>query len=571
MTTPETPAAITPATPGRLPRARLVLAGSMFVMGIAGMLYEYALASIGNNMMGSSHEQIFVIIGLMMFAMGIGAAVQRKFTGPVLDLFIAAELALALLGGLSCLIAYAAYGFMTSYGVVLYSLALAIGFLVGLEVPLLIRINETYAKALRSNLGDILSMDYVGSLAGALLFAYVLLAKVPLTQIALAAGVVSVLVAAFGLFYFRGLVRRPRTLALACVATLATLSVAWFNAERWVIDIEQRTYEDPIVFRETSVYQHVVLTERNDHLRMYINGHLQFSSRDEAIYHELLVHTPMALAARHDRVLILGGGDGLALREVLEHAGVREVVLVDIDPVITRLAAEHPRLVEVNRAAFSDARVSDLAPAGITPGEMITVTRPSTLAAEYWDDRDYELADVSVIHLDAELFLRDLNGPPFNVIIADFPDPKQIAIAKLYSVGFYTRVQRHLAEGGIMSVQSSSPYHAPLVFAGIGKTLETAGFVVLPYHHNVPSFGDWGFHLAWRSADADLPPTPAAMTGRVRGLRRFAAPTDAITPDVLAAALAFPDGWVDTGTETIRPNTQMRPVLVEYHRRSWRK
>ena len=554
-----------------LPRARLVLAASMFVMGVAGMLYEYALASIGNNMMGSSHEQIFVIIGLMMFAMGVGAAVQRKFTGPVLDLFIAAEIALALIGGLSCLIAYAAYGFSPSYELVLYALALVIGLLVGLEVPLLIRINETYASALRSNLGDILSMDYVGSLAGALLFAYVLLAKVPLPQIALAAGAVSILVAAFGLWYFRKLVRRPRALWTACVLAAACVVTAWLNADRWVVAIEQRTFEDPIVFRETSVYQHVILTERNDHLRMYINGHLQFSSRDEAIYHELLVHAPMALAQRRERVLILGGGDGLALREVLEHPEAREVVLVDIDPVVTRLAATHPRLVDANRAAFADARVSTLEPAGITPGEPVTVTRPSSLAAEYWSDRDYELAEVRVVHVDADLFLRDLDDQRFDVVIVDFPDPKSVALAKLYSVNFYKRLARRLAPGGVISVQSSSPWHAPLVFACIGRTLDAAGFAALPYHHNVPSFGDWGFHLAWNPADPASPPDAAAMTARVRALNAFAAPSDTVTPAVLAAALEFPDNWVDLKGETVRPNTQMRPVLVEYHRRSWRK
>lgn len=540
-------------------------------MGVAGMLYEYALASIGNNMMGSSHEQIFVIIGLMMFAMGIGAAVQRKLSGPVLDLFIAAELALALLGGMSCLIAYAAYGYTAGYEVVLYALALAIGFLVGLEVPLLIRINESHADALRTNLGDILSMDYVGSLVGALLFAFVLLAKVPLPQIALAAGVVSALVAAAGLVYFRKLVERPRTLGFGCVCVLAVLAIGWVYADRWVVSIEQRTYEDPIVFRETSVYQHVVLTQRGDHLRMYINGHLQFSSRDEAVYHELLVHAPLALAEQHARVLILGGGDGLALREVLEHPGVREVVLVDIDPVITRLASEQPRLIQANRAAFADARVAVADSAGITPGEPMSVTRPSTLASEYWSDREYDLASVRVLHLDAEVFLREVPIEPFDVVICDFPDPKSIATAKLYSVGFYRRLASRLAEGGVISVQSSSPWHAPLVFSSIGLTLEEAGFATLPYHHNVPSFGDWGFHLAWRPTDRALPPTVEAMRERIANLTRLHARADVLTPAVLTASFAFPEGWIDTGNETVRPNTQMRPVLVEYHRRSWRK
>jgi spermidine synthase len=525
---------------GRFRFARLVLAASMFVMGAAGMVYEYALSVLGNNLMGSSHEQIFVIIGLMMFAMGVGASVQRRITGSILDKFLWVELALGLIGGSSCMLVFTAYGFTPAYEVVLYGVALVIGLLVGFEVPMLIRINEDYSNTLRSNLGEILSMDYVGSLLGALLFAFVLLSRVPLAQISLAMGLVSTGIAAFGLVYFWPLVKRPRAIGAACVVCAGVLGAGLAASESWVSSVEQRTYEDPIVYRHTSVYQHVAMTRRGDRTRLYINGHLQFSSTDEAVYHELLVHPAMLAAGRAERVLVLGGGDGLPVREVLKWPGVREVVLVDIDPAMTRLAAEHPAMIELNRGALHDARVSVLEAGGLSPGEPMTVERPSRLVAEFWSDEAFPVADVRVLHLDADLFLRELGeGETFDVVICDFPDPREVALAKLYSVGFYRHLRARLAPGGFVAVQSSSPWHAPEVFRSIGLTLETAGFEILPYHHNVPSFGEWGWHLAWADRGVRASDVMAGLA-RADGA---GVEMEYVTPGVLAGAFSFGEGW----------------------------
>ena len=532
-------------------------------MGVAGMLYEYALSALGNNLMGSSHEQIFVIIGLMMFAMGVGAAVQRRIGQPLIDRFLWIEIGLGVLGGLSGLVAFTAYGYMSSYPVVLYGLALAIGLLVGFEVPLLIRINESYAGALRANLGEILSMDYIGSLLGALLFAYVLLARLPLAEIAIAAGVVSVVIALAGVVYFWPLVKRPKTIAAFGAASLVVLTIAWVNAGPWVSYVEQRSYEDPIVHRETSVYQHVVMTRRDDRVRLYINGNLQFSSRDEVIYHDLLVHPAMHAVRSPRRVLILGGGDGLGLREVLKYPGVERVTLVDIDPAITGLAAEHPTMVELNRGAFRDARVRVVDAGSLSAGEAFRVERPSSLSAQLWSDRVVEGPEVRVAHIDADLFLREVDpSEPYDVVICDFPDARSVALAKLYSVEFYRRVERVLAPGGMVVVQSSSPWHASRVFRCIGTTLAEAGFEVAPFHQNVPSFGHWGWHMAWRAGEIEPP------ARRLASLDTLRVETGYATPAVLAAAFEFGEGLVDR-TGEIRANTKMRPVILEYERRSW--
>jgi spermidine synthase len=550
------------ATPARFRQARFVLAGSMLVMGACGIIYEYALSVLGNNLMGSSHEQLFVIIGIMMFAMGLGATLQKHLLKDLLDKFLWIELALGLLGGISTLVIFVTFAYTASYHVVMYGFALIIGGLIGLEIPMLIRINETYADSLRTNLSQILCMDYIGSLLGALLFAYVLLSHVSLGRIALALGLVNTCLALIGLVYFWPLVRRRQALAVAILGTAAALAVGFVQADRWVASVEQRCYEDPIVHRETSVYQHVVLTQRGDRLRMYINGHLQFSSKDEAIYHELLVHTPLAVAPQRSRVLILGGGDGLALREVLKYPDVSHVTLVDIDPAVTRLAATQPDLVELNEAALYDARVTRMTGAGLTPGEKIRIRVPTKLREELLERRSYDVAGVRVVHVDADLFVRQIHET-YDIAILDFPDPSTIELAKLFSVEFYRALASRLTPDGVLSVQASSPQAAREAYACIGRTLETAGFAALPYHAHVPSFGHWGWYLAAPRLSTD------ALAARLNALDAIAVSTRHITPDVVRAAFVFGLDW-DPAQVDVEPNRKLRPVLVQYYQRGWR-
>lgn len=544
------------------PRARQVLSGSMFLLGACGMIYEYTLGSLGNNLIGSSYEQIFVVIGLMMFAMGIGASLQSRFHRDLLDTFLFVEILLGYLGGIAPIVIYAAFATTSLYQLTMYAFALVIGGLIGLEVPLLIRINEQFAGSLKSNLGDILTMDYVGSLAGALLFAYVLLTRLTLFRIALSLGLVNTAIALVGLVYFWPWVRRKGALLGFAAFTVGVLVLGLVFGGRLMVTLEQRTYADPIILSKTTQYQHIVMTRYRDRVRLFINGNLQFDSRDEHIYHEMLVHMPMALRKQRRRVLILGGGDGLALREVLKYPDVEQVDLVDIDPAITELAARHPDLLRLNEGAFHDARLQVVAADGITPGERIAIERPSAAPHEFRDPTIYATAEVRVFNVDADRFLRDLPGR-YDVVVSDFPDPGRLELAKLYSVDFYRQVARHLAPGGIMALQSTSPFHSREMFLCIGKTLETAGFTILPYRQNVPSFGEWGWHLAWQGT-----PTPEKRRASVAAIPSVEVPTRFVTPEILEGALAFGKTWLDR--RGIRVNTKMRPVLVEYHRLSWR-
>ena len=365
----------------RFGHARKVLAASMFVMGACGIAYEYTLGALGNNLMGSSHEQIFVVIGLMMFAMGLGATLQKNISGDLVDKFLLVEILLGLTGGVSALLIYLAYVYSSSYMLLLWGFSLGIGILIGLEIPLLIRINREYSASLKTNLSEILSMDYVGSLAGALLFTFVLFANLSINQIAVALGCANLLLALLGLAYFRPLLRHFKKLLLLSCAGMAILGCLLALSEDWRVSLEQRTYGDPIIYSHTSRYQHIVMTRRNDRLSLFINGQLQFNSQDERIYHEMLVHVPFSVAPSRARILILGGGDGLALREVLKYDEVRRVDLVDIDPAMTDLAATHPDLVRLNRGALLDGRVTLRQAEGVSDGEAQTISRPSKLAS----------------------------------------------------------------------------------------------------------------------------------------------------------------------------------------------
>jgi len=550
----------TASLPRRLRFTRPVVAAAMFLMGACGIAYEYVLGVTGNNLIGSSHEQIFVIIGIMMFAMGLGAVVQKRLTGDLLDWFLGVEIALGLLGGASSLLVYVTFVYTASYHVVMYGFAFVVGALIGLEVPLLIRINVRYAASLKANLSDIFCMDYVGSLAGALVFTYVLLSRLSIGRIGLVLGCVNAGVALAMLAFFGRAVRRRAALAAGGIAVLAALLAGTAHADRWLARLEQRCFQDPIIHAETSRYQHIVLTRRDDRLRMYINGHLQFSSRDEHVYHEMLVHVPMAVAPRARRVLILGGGDGLALREVLRYGQVEHVTLVDIDPAVIRLAGEHPDLIRLNRAAFHDARVHSRIAQPAGAGRRITVERPTKLRTKLLDDRRYPLADVAVFTVDADRFVREAGGG-FDVALLDFPDPKTVELAKLFSVEFYRALARQLAPGGVVSVQSTSPRRARDVFLCIGQTLRAAGFRALPYHDYLPSFGDWGWHLAWRGE-----PTVSGRRDRLGRLGALKVETRYATPESIDAAFTFAKGVLDT-EEAIRPNTKLTPAIIRHYRR----
>ena len=458
--------------------ASLLLCACMFASGACGIILEYIQASLASMILGNAFEQWAMVIGLMMFWMGFGSLIQAQVKkAHLVYAFIGIEIALALAGGFSPTLTYLSYGYTAHYSLVLYFFVSLIGILIGLEIPVIIRINNDYSDELSTNLGKILSADYIGSLVGSLIYVYILLRYTPITQAAfLTAGMnFSLALVTFIYFTKKKLIPKSVVLSLIMGFTLFAIIYGYLNNRDWQVTIEQPLYDDPIVYSKTSQYQHIVITHFPplDETRLFLNGNLQLCSTDEARYHESLVHPVMSLAKVKSRVLILGGGDGCALREVLKYNGVKEVMLVDLDPAMTQLAATHPLLTRINQDAFKDARNTISTLKGVTPGRtrqlyMATTTNRQQNQTLPSQTTTRHLADVKVMNIDADKFLEQIPGG-WNVIIVDMPDPSTPELTKLYSREFYQKVKQHLSQNGLMVVQSTSPYLAKESFLCIDR------------------------------------------------------------------------------------------------------
>ncbi|HYH47925.1 MAG TPA: polyamine aminopropyltransferase [Acidimicrobiia bacterium] len=508
-------------------RFRVVLFAAAFACAACGLVYELALITLGSHLIGNTIHQASVVLSVMVFCMGIGSLLAKRLRHRPLSAFLAIEAALALVGGFSVLVLYAAFAWLDLYQPALLVVSAVVGTLIGAEIPVLVTlVHEVRADHPGDVAADLFAADYVGALVGGLAFPFLLLPAFGQIQGALVVGGVNVAAAAVvGALGRRGMPARARWAGgAALVGVLGVLGVALALAGRFEISARQALYDDPIVAAHRSDYQDIVMTEslsiggRPD-VRLFLNGDLQFSSIDEYRYHEALVHP--AMAGLHRRVLVLGGGDGLALREVLRYPGVEEVTLVELDPAVLRLARADRRLARLNERSLADPRVT-------------------------------------VVEADAFSWVRTAHEA-FDVVIADFPDPEDPAIAKLYSVEFYgMAAQRALNPGGRLVVQGGSPYFAADAFWSIDATLRAAGFGTRPYHVDVPSFGDWGFVLA-------------RAGGRVPDLVLSEPPPEPLrflSADVLRAAAVFPP---DRGPREVEASTLNRPRILDYERRGWKE
>lgn len=546
----------------------VVLAVSMFLTGGCGLVAQYILSTVSTYILGNSIEQFSVIIALMLLMMGVAGAVQSLISDRhLVEKFVAVEVLLALMSGFAPVALYAAYARMTDhFAVVQVGAVLIVGFLIGIEIPLAIRINERYAPSLKGNIASIWSLDYVGSFVGALVWAFFLIRVMPIDRIGFVIAFVNLAVAGLTLLYFARIDRLAwRLPGIGLVIAGFALVFGLRSAPAWTDGIERSLYDDPIVHAETSPYQRIVVTEnrRLGETRLYLNGNLQFSSLDEPIYHEQLVHPAMHLAARRRHVLILGGGDGLALREVRKYPDVERITLVDLDPAMVRLAKRHPVFQRLNENAFCDARISVVPPVGVVPtGLRRPVLQPEGEAKQGQRPPLRKIAEVDVVTLDADRFLNGV-ADPADVLIVDLPDPNSIELAKLYSREFYRKARRAMARDGVMVVQATSPYHARETFLCIRRTLASAGFGTLPIHDNVPSFGDWGWILATPAHDEPW------LRRRLSELKRLEIPTRYLTPDLLQRAPIFGRDGLKSAYQDV--STLMRPIVLDrYLNEGWK-
>lgn len=484
------------------------------------------LCTLATYFLGNAVVQWTLMMSLMLFAMGVGSRLSRHCTAHLLDTFVALEFGLSVLCAGAAAAAYGLSPFVYNVGVVIYPLGMAIGLLVGLEIPLITRVNAGYEE-LRVNIASVLEKDYYGALLGGLFFAFVALPYFGLTYTPVALGTLNFAVASLFVFRFRGLLHFPRMLSGSWAAVGAGLIGLFLLADPIVLYGEQARYKDTVVFVEQTAHQRLVMTRwRNDYW-LYINGNQQFSTYDEERYHEPLVHPALALGASRAEILILGGGDGLALREVLKYADVERVTLVDVDPRMTALAASHPVLVQINGHALRDPRVE-------------------------------------VVHADAFAFLHGReDGAPrlYDAIIVDLPDPNTDELARLYSVNFYRLCKRHLKRDGRLVTQATSPFFSRRAFLCIKKTMTAAGLSVLPYHTHVPTLGEWGFLLGVDATQL----APADLSETVRRLPFADVSTRFLNTDAMIGMIHFGKG-VFHDEASLDVNVGSRPVLHEYYR-----
>jgi spermidine synthase len=491
---------------------------TVLVIATCGLVYELIAGTLASYVLGDSVTQFSTVIGAYLSAMGLGSYLSRYVRRGLVRTFVEVELAVALLGGLSAPLLFLAFGHLPHlFRPVLYSVVLLVGTLVGIEIPLILRILKEQVD-FRDLVAKVLTFDYLGALAASLLFPIVLVPSLGLVRTSLLLGLANAAVGLWSTWLFAAQLRTAGILRGVGAFVVLVLTVGFAYGDRLTELAEEELYADPVVFATSSRHQRIVLTRSRDHFQLFLNGNLQFSSTDEYRYHEALVHPAMALAPEDAarRALVVGGGDGLAVRELLKHPGLAEVVLVDLDPEMTRLAAQNPFLKQLNGEALLSPKVK-------------------------------------VVNDDALVWLAQ-GDDAFDVVIADFPDPHNFSLGKLYTRRFYALVKRRLTPDGVLAVQATSPLMARRSFWCIVRTIEAAGFHVRPYHAPVPSFGEWGFALA--SPRRFDPPTSV-----IGGLRYLDGPT-------LATLFVFGPDLAPVPTDVNLLNNQ---ALVGYYEDEWRR
>lgn len=431
-----------------------------FVISGCSMVYELLISSVSSYLLGDSILQFSITIGLYMCAMGLGSYLSKFVKTQLFDWFIFVEIGVGILGGTSSILLFLANVYLESYSLVMYSEIILIGVLVGLEIPLLTRIIEENAGNLRITLSSIFSFDYIGGLAGSIAFPLLLLPQLGYFSTAFLVGAMNLGISLFILYSYRQYIGRTALWKVMIYISGAGMILGMLFSENLASGIEQGLYRDKVIYSEQTPYQKLVLTKHKDDVRLYINGNIQFSSSDEYRYHEALVHVPMSAAKKREKVLILGGGDGLAVREVLKYKEVQQIDLVDLDAGVTELCRSNKDIKKLNEGSLDSSKLK-------------------------------------IYNEDAYEFLESNMGKDvYDVILVDMPDPNSETVNKLYTDLFYRLCSRNLSEEGVMAVQSTSPYYAGDAFWCIHETVKQEMPFVYPYHVQVPSFGDWGFQLA---------------------------------------------------------------------------
>jgi len=503
------------ATPGNLNDAPLgLLYLNVLIIATCGLIYELLAGTLASYVLGDSVTQFSLIIGVYLSALGAGAWLSSFIRQNLARCFIEVEFGVALLGGISAPLLFLCFARLMWFQPVLFGLVFAIGTLVGLELPLLMRILKNHLN-FEDLVARVLTFDYIGALLASLMFPLFLVPTLGLVRTSLVFGMFNALVGLWGTKLLRPILsgNTGALQARGCLA-LGILLAGFIKADSLTSLAENDLFSSPVVYGETTPYQRIVVTSNSRGFQLHLNGNLQFSSFDEYRYHEALVHPPMTSARSRERVLVLGGGDGLAVREILRYPDVEQVTLVDIDPAMTRLGREFEPLMKLNHNSLNSSRVR-------------------------------------IINTDAMIWLEN-QTERFDVVIIDFPDPNSFSLGKLYTTRFYSLLKSRLTPASVLSIQTTSPVVARRSYWCIIRTLEAAGFSVRPYHASVPSFGDWGFSLATLSPVAPPDSLPEFLGQEL----------DYLNNDILQTLFHLP---VDMQPVDVEINRLDNQALVRYY------
>jgi spermidine synthase len=539
----------------------------MATLAGCGLIYEYLLSHYAGRVLGVMESTIYTMIGLMIVSMGLGAFAARKVRCAY-NGFVWLELIIALLGSSAILIIggliavtqilpeiiadiFALPPDMKPQGGLFkqlswlafnspYFFGVLLGFFIGMEIPLIARIREhIYQKHLANNLGTIYGADYVGAGIGAAIWVIFLLSIDISKAAALTASLNLIAGAVFIFRYWSQLTWRKTFVGLHLVLALI-IGLMFTHGNQWLNQMNSLLYLDKVVHFDKTRYQQLTFTERHmgleqdNIINFYLNGRLQFSSIDEHIYHDYLVAPVMAGSARQDNILIIGGGDGLALRDVLMYSP-KKVTLIDLDG----------ELIDIFKAPeqYVNPRLA----------KQIGVLNELSLQ----DER------VTIYREDAFISINNLlkNKQIFDAIIVDLPDPSHPDLNKLYSVNFYARLKLLLSGDGLIAVQSTSPYHAKGSFISIGKTMKAANYPhVEQYHDNVPTFGEWGWTIASKNGASPLT--------RLNKLTELPVKHSWLNLPLLKNAFVFPNDFYKN-KDDININTLGSHTIYQLHQKAW--
>ncbi|MBR57813.1 MAG: spermidine synthase [Myxococcales bacterium] len=242
-------------------------------------------------------------------------------------------------------------------------------------------------------------------------------------------------------------------------------------------------------------FQELWIGETSDFGRvMMLDGYIMLSERDEFVYHEMLSHVPLLSHPAPRDVLIIGGGDGGTLREVLRHSEVERVTLCEIDEAVVQASKEF--LPSICEGSFVDPR-----------------------------------ADVQIG--DGIAYVRNLPSEALDVIIVDSTDPVGPG-ELLFGEDFYAHCRRALRPDGIIALQSESPWEDSDLFRAIQVRIRNVFGDSHPYLVSIPTYPSGTWSLTVTSVDGTRPTKDRERAERIsRGCRYY-------TPDVHSSAFALP-------------------------------